>query len=119
MAAAIVFLMHLGFSSLEIGLTRAKNTVNILFKNAWIIAIGLITTLFWGFNTHYPSFGEFRRGWCLVAIMMAMILGADDGDTWSYGGLSLAMTAYGDFHFSGHVCGNCGNNCIRSSGGTD
>ena len=30
---ALVFFMHLGFSFLEIGLTRRKNTVNILFKN--------------------------------------------------------------------------------------
>ena len=28
----LVFLMHLGFAALEAGLTRAKNTVNILFK---------------------------------------------------------------------------------------
>ena len=30
---ALVFFMHLGFSFLEIGLTRQKNTINILFKN--------------------------------------------------------------------------------------
>ena len=29
--AALVFLMHLGFASLESGLTQKKNTVNILF----------------------------------------------------------------------------------------
>ena len=32
-AAFLVFIMHLGFATLEAGLTRAKNTVNILFKN--------------------------------------------------------------------------------------
>ena len=37
----LVFLMHLGFAALEAGLTRAKNTVNILFKNTSIVAIGL------------------------------------------------------------------------------
>jgi Amt family ammonium transporter len=37
-AAALVFLMHLGFATLEAGLTRSKNTVNILFKNCFIIA---------------------------------------------------------------------------------
>ena len=30
-AAALVFLMHLGFATLEAGLTQSKNTVNILF----------------------------------------------------------------------------------------
>ena len=59
-AAAMVFIMHLGFSALEVGLTRSKNTVNILFKNAFIIAIGLITYAILGFNTHYP--GEFNGG---------------------------------------------------------
>ena len=29
----LVFIMHLGFATLESGLTRSKNTVNILFKN--------------------------------------------------------------------------------------
>ncbi|MEM7755190.1 MAG: ammonium transporter [Planctomycetota bacterium] len=54
-AAALVFVMHLGFASLEAGLTRAKNTVNILFKNSAIIAIGLLTYLFIGFNLMYPG----------------------------------------------------------------
>ena len=31
-AAAMVFIMHLGFATLEAGLTQKKNTVNILFK---------------------------------------------------------------------------------------
>ena len=30
-AGCLVFIMHLGFATLESGLTRAKNTVNILF----------------------------------------------------------------------------------------
>ena len=34
-AAALVFLMHLGFSTLEAGLCQRKNTVNILFKNVF------------------------------------------------------------------------------------
>jgi len=38
---ALVFFMHLGFAFLEIGLTRQKNTINILFKNIFIITIGL------------------------------------------------------------------------------
>ena len=39
----LVFIMHLGFATLESGLTRQKNTVNILFKNLFIISVGLIT----------------------------------------------------------------------------
>ena len=51
----LVFIMHLGFASLEAGLTRAKNTVNILFKNTMIIAIGLLTYALCGFNLMYPG----------------------------------------------------------------
>jgi len=57
---ALVFLMHLGFSLLEIGLTRQKNTINILFKNVFIICIGLILYAFVGFNLMYP--GTFLAG---------------------------------------------------------
>ncbi len=57
-AAALVFIMHLGFATLESGLTRQKNTVNILFKNLFIISVGLITYALTGFNTMYP--GDFN-----------------------------------------------------------
>ncbi|PZX52724.1 Amt family ammonium transporter [Algoriphagus chordae] len=57
-ATSMVFLMHLGFASLEAGLTRSKNTVNILFKNTIIPAIGLLTYAFVGFNLMYPG-GEY------------------------------------------------------------
>ena len=56
----LVFIMHLGFASLEVGLTRAKNTVNILFKNVSIISIGIITYTLCGFNLMYP--GDFTFG---------------------------------------------------------
>lgn len=51
----LVFIMHLGFATLESGLTRAKNTVNILFKNVMIVAIGLLTYTVVGFNLMYPG----------------------------------------------------------------
>jgi Amt family ammonium transporter len=52
---ALVFFMHLGFSLLEIGLTRQKNTLNILFKNIFIITIGLLLYCLVGFNLMYPG----------------------------------------------------------------
>ena len=55
MAAALVFLMHLGFATIESGLTRQKNTVNILFKNVFIISMGVLTYSVWGFNAMYPG----------------------------------------------------------------
>jgi len=51
----LVFIMHLGFATLEVGLTRSKNTVNILFKNVMIVSIGLLTYTFVGFNLMYPG----------------------------------------------------------------
>lgn len=55
---ALVFFMHLGFSFLEIGLTRQKNTINILFKNVFIICMGLLLYYIGGFNLMYP--GDFN-----------------------------------------------------------
>ena len=96
-AAAMVFIMHLGFATLEAGLTQKKNTVNILFKNVWIICVGLLTYAAVGFNTHYP----------LGVWQIENVVGIhgwigdlnDGGATFGYGGLSLAMTGYGDFIF--------------------
>jgi Amt family ammonium transporter len=100
-AAALVFLMHLGFATLECGLTQSKNTVNILFKNTFIISMGILTYAVIGFNTHYPC-GE----WSLIANWLSfgspIDLGMGDvpgNDDFSYGGVGLAMTAYGDFIF--------------------
>jgi Amt family ammonium transporter len=54
-ATAMVFLMHLGFATLEAGLTQEKNTVNILFKNVCILAIGILSYALIGFNLMYPG----------------------------------------------------------------
>jgi Amt family ammonium transporter len=94
-AAALVFLMHLGFATLESGLCQQKNVVNVLFKNVFIISIGVITYAFFGFNTHYP--GDFN-GWFSWGGMIGD-LNAEGGNTWGYGGLGLAMTGFGDFIF--------------------
>ena len=60
LAAGLVFIMHLGFAMVETGLTRAKNTTNILFKNTFIVCAGLITYYIVGFNLMYP--GDFSLG---------------------------------------------------------
>lgn len=54
-AAGLVFIMHLGFATLETGLTQSKNTVNILFKNTMIPCIGILTYAICGFNLMYPG----------------------------------------------------------------
>ena len=62
LAAGLVFIMHLGFAMLETGLTRAKNSVNILFKNTFIICSGILTYYLCGFNLMYPGFAEGSAG---------------------------------------------------------
>ncbi len=83
-ATFLVFIMHLGFASLESGLTRAKNTVNILFKNTAIIAIGLLTYAAVGFNLMYP--GDFSlsgflgfSGFGIGVSPENMMVAGDDG----------------------------------------
>ncbi|KPM49316.1 ammonium transporter [Jiulongibacter sediminis] len=85
----LVFFMHLGFSFLEIGLTRSKNTVNILFKNVFIITIGLLLYALCGFNMMYPGFEEGSSGffgfagWGIAAPENGMTPDyADGGYTW-------------------------------------
>lgn len=65
LCAALVFAMHLGFTTLEVGLNRQKNTVNILYKNVWIICAGLVLYALMGYRTMYPGTdfnGVFRFG---------------------------------------------------------
>lgn len=54
-ATVLVFAMHLGFATLEAGLTRSKNTVNIMFKNVMIVSIGILSYAFIGFDLMYPG----------------------------------------------------------------
>ena len=64
---ALVFFMHLGFSFLEIGLTRQKNAVNIIFKNFFVITAGLLLYCIGGFNLMYPGFEEGSMGFLKFA----------------------------------------------------
>ncbi len=96
-AAALVFLMHLGFATLESGLTQSKNTVNILFKNVFIICMGILTYGAWGFNAMYPGFEDAASGFFAMGSPLST---ADYGGTdFSYGGTGLCMTGWADFIF--------------------
>ena len=89
----LVFLMHLGFASLEAGLTRAKNTVNILFKNTSIIAIGLLTYALCGFSLMYP--GDFIFGSWFGFSGFGLTL----PDGWDSASYNAGYTYYTDFIF--------------------
>ncbi|MCD8483982.1 MAG: ammonium transporter [Verrucomicrobia bacterium] len=94
-AAALVFTMHLGFATLEAGMTQAKNTVNILVKNVFIISVGIITYLIYGFNAMYP--GDFNGFFAFGSPVTMADYGGEIDIT--YGGTGLAMTAWTDFIF--------------------
>jgi len=103
-AAAFVLLMHLGFSSLESGLCRSKNTVNILTKNLFIVAAGILTYAAVGFSLMYPGdswiagkflgFGGFGIGYDPTVV--------DPNTVFSKltpAGYALDMTTWTDFIF--------------------
>lgn len=50
LTGALVFLMQAGFCLLELGLTRAKNAINICMKNFLDFCVGTICFLFLGFG---------------------------------------------------------------------
>lgn len=57
LCACLVFIMHLGFATLESGMNAAKNTVNVIYKNIFIITAGIITYAIVGFSLMYPVDG--------------------------------------------------------------
>ena len=98
MATFLVFIMHLGFATLETGLTRAKNTVNILFKNTAVVAIGILSYALIGFNLMYPG-----ESWCVNGFLgsikfgLSSPAGAEGLINYSNG----AYTYWTDFLFQG------------------
>lgn len=98
LAGALVFIMHLGFATLESGLTRSKNTVNILFKNSMIVCIGILTYSLCGFALMYPGFAEGSSGflaWGGYGITKAI----DDMSMMGTAYADGAYTWYTDFFF--------------------
>ena len=91
---ALVFFMHTGFAFLEIGLTRQKNTINILFKNIFIITVGLLLYYIIGFNLMYP--GDFNG---YIGSIVSGITPPENGMTADYA--NGGYTWWTDFLFQG------------------
>lgn len=92
-AAFLVFIMHLGFAALEAGVSHAKNTVNILYKNLAILCIGMLTYAITGFNLMYPG-EEFAGGFFGFAGF-----GIDAGISGQSSAYNSGYTYYTDFLF--------------------
>jgi len=97
---ALVFSMHLGFATVESGLSRAKNTTNILFKNVFIVCIGLLTYYVAGFNLMYP--GDAGNGFFGFAGFGLTL--PEGGDTSAY---NVGYTYWTDFLFQGMFAATC------------
>ncbi len=67
-SAALVMLMQGGFSLVEIGLTRAKNSINILMKNFVDFSVGTMIFWFFGFSL---MFGEDIGGFIGIGEFMS------------------------------------------------
>lgn len=102
-ATVMVFIMHLGFATLEAGFVQKKNVVNILFKNAMIIAIGLLTYYAVGFNLMYPG-GDFEGGFFgFAGFGLSEPEGAAGLIEYADGGYAY----YTDFIFQGMFAATC------------
>lgn len=106
LGAMLVFIMHLGFALVESGLTRAKNTVNILFKNTLIPCIGLFVYALCGWLIMYPG-----ENW-IVKDVFAFGFGIGGGAKGDMAGNSPsygpgAYTVWTDFLYQGMFCATC------------
>ncbi len=100
-ATVLVFLMHLGFATLEAGFVQKKNVVNILFKNIMIVCIGLISYYVIGFNLMYPGVdGGF---FAFAGFGLSVPEGAAGLIDYADGGYSY----YTDFIFQGMFAATC------------
>ena len=108
-AGMLVFIMHLGFATVESGFTRSKNTVNILFKNCMIICIGLITYGILGFNLMYPGFGDTGQKFLKFAGFGFLANGTNilEDASQVYTGYHEAYTIYTDFFFQAMFAATC------------
>ncbi len=116
-AAMLVFIMHLGFAMVESGLTRAKNTVNILFKNTMIPCIGIVMYAICGWLIMYPGAGH-EESIIPNVFNFGFGIGAGgeyyDGDVaggYSYEGITPAYntgyTVWTDFLFQAMFAATC------------
>ncbi|WP_230375556.1 ammonium transporter [Methanolobus vulcani] len=96
LCGALVFFMHAGFSLVEIGLTRTKNTANILMKNFMTICLGIIVYWLVGWGIMY---GADAAG--ILGTDQFMLMGAMDNATWNGWWFQMVFAATGATIVSG------------------
>ena len=97
-AAVLVFFMNLGFTSLEAGMARSKNTVNILSKNFIVFAVSSLGFMLLGWGLMFGGDNGF------IGTDHLFILGSSDvsfyNDT-----LTSNVPFWGKFFFQLVFCG--------------
>lgn len=76
-AAALVFFMQAGFAMVESGLTRAKNTGNIIMKNLMDFSVGAIAYFAIGWALMYGTGGGQLGGGTVIGTDQFFLAGAD------------------------------------------
>ncbi|HVD96984.1 MAG TPA: ammonium transporter [Cytophagaceae bacterium] len=102
-ASALVFIMHLGFATLESGLTTAKNTINVLFKNTFVPCASLLSFAACGYSLMFPGF-EAGVSTDFIGFKGFGIPLPEGGDTIAYNG---HFTFWTDFLFQGMFAATC------------
>ncbi|MCA1778381.1 MAG: hypothetical protein LC637_03060 [Xanthomonadaceae bacterium] len=88
-SGALVMWMAAGFSMLEAGLVRAKNTAEILTKNVSLFAVACVMYMLVGYNIMYPA--EAVNSWWPG---ISFLLGADNT-------VEEVLASGGDTYYSG------------------
>ena len=89
-SGALVMWMAAGFSMLEAGLVRAKNTAEILTKNVALYAVASIMFMLMGYNIMYPSDGN----GIIPALDLSFMFGGDNS-------LEDVLASEGETYYSG------------------
>lgn len=97
-AAMLVFFMNLGFASVEAGMARSKNTVNILSKNFIVFAVSSLGFLFLGWGLMFGGDNPF------IGTQNLFILGNADLDFYK-DTLTSDVPFWGKFFFQLVFCG--------------
>ncbi|PWA13139.1 ammonium transporter [Pueribacillus theae] len=88
LAAFLVFFMHAGFTMVESGFTRAKNSLNIIMKNFLTISLGSLVYFMIGFGI---MFGDSAGG--LFGMNGFMLSGREDIDFFVFQAMFAATCA--------------------------
>ena len=98
LAAILVFFMNLGFASLEAGMARSKNTVNILSKNFIVFAVSSLGFMLLGWGFMFGGDNPF------IGTEHLFILGEKDLSFYD-GTLTSNVPFWGKFFFQLVFCG--------------